>query len=185
VQTAANEASHGLPLFGGPFAETLRWTSFEKKFGRVTSLFDGLDAQICPGFRLFDGDGSQIVYLHFWTAGKGVDCSTHDHSDDPEIVGPAFAEIHWVFQNGTGKGAMYTCKAVGAAHRRMLPLQRGQEHGPLWSVESATGLPKRRSNGALEYGFHGWQAGLDEFSEQAYDFVAAFEFDPDYARISS
>ena len=170
-------------VFGGPFAEILQWISFERKFGRFTALFDGLDAHIVPGFHLLDDDGSEIVYLHFWTAGKGVDCSTHDHSQDPAIVGSAFAEVHWVFQNGTGRGAMYECDAVGAKDRTTLPLQRGQEHGPFWSADPATGLPKRRANGALTYGFHGWQAGSDDRPGQTYDFVAAFEFNPDYAKV--
>jgi len=170
-------------LFHGPFAENLRWNTFEQKFGRSTALFDGLDAHIVPGFHLLDEERREIVYLHFWTAGKGVDCSTHDHSQDPAIVGPAFAEIHWVLQNGTERGAMYECEAVGAKARTTLRLQRGQEHGPFWDADPATGFPMRKANGALQYGYHGWQAGSDDSSGQSYDFVAAFEFNPDYAKL--
>lgn len=170
-------------VFDGPLADILKWTSFERKFGRFTDLFDGLDAHIAPGFHLLDDDGTKIVYLHFWTAGKGVDCSTHDHSQDPAIVGPAFAEVHWVFQNGTGRGAMYECDAVGSPNRTRISLQRGQEHGPFWAVDPETRLPSRRTNGALQYPFHGWQAGSDDASGQSYDLVAAFEFNPEYARV--
>jgi hypothetical protein len=170
-------------VFRGPFAEHLRWSSFEQKFGRSTAVFDGLDAHIVPGFHLLDEDRTEIVYLHFWTAGKGVDCSTHDHSQDPAIVGPAFAEIHWVLQNGTGHGAMYECEAIGARERTSLRLQRGQEHGPFWDADPTTGFPMRRANGAVKYGYHGWQAGSDDSSGQSYDFVAAFEFNPDYAKL--
>ena len=170
-------------LFRGPFAENLRWNSFHQKFGRSTALFDGLDAHIAPGFHILDEDRTEIVYLHFWAAGKGVDCSTHDHSQDPAIVGPAFAEIHWVFQNGTGRGAMYECEAVGAKERISLGLQGGQEHGPFWDADPASGFPIRRANGALKYGYHGWQAGSDDSSGQSFDFVAAFEFNPNYAKL--
>ena len=167
----------------GPLAETLQWVSFKKKFGKFTDIFDDLDAHLLPGFHLRDEAGEEIVYLHFWTAGKGVDCSTHDHSQAPAIAAPAFAEVHWVFQNGTGRGAMYECQAIGAGERVLTPLHRGQEHGPFWVSDPATGLPQRKANGALQYGFHGWQAGDDDSPGQSYDFVSAFEFNPDYAKV--
>jgi hypothetical protein len=78
---------------------------------------------------------------------------------------------------------MYECQAIGAGERVLTPLQRGQEHGPFWVSDPATGLPQRKANGALQYGFHGWQAGDDDFPGQSYDFVAAFEFNPDYAKV--
>ncbi len=61
--------------------------------------------------------------------------------------------------------------------------QRGEEHGPFWQIDPHTGMPQRWANGAVEYGLHGWQAGVDEQPLQAYDFVAAFEINPNYARI--
>ena len=38
-----------------------------------------------------------------------------------------------------------------------------------------------RENGAVMYGWHGWEAGVDLLPDQAYDFVFAFEINPDFA----
>ena len=67
-----------------------------------------------PGFHLLDGDGAEIAYVFFWTAGKGVDLSTHDHGHAPSALAPAFAEVHQVLHNGTGLGGMYRTEAPGA-----------------------------------------------------------------------
>ncbi len=163
----------------GPHADILVWQSFYKRF-RGAEIFKGVDAHMVPGFHILDGDGTEIVYLHFWTMGKGADSSTHDHSRAPSRRAPAFAEIHWVFNNGTGQGAMYEC-AAPEAQRSLTGMQRGDEHGPFWTIDGATGMPSLADSGAVEYGWHGWQAGLDDGAAQAYDFVAAFEINPDYA----
>lgn len=165
-------------VFVGPHEEVFRWQSFAEKFGGVTDIFDGADAHIVPGFHLLDGAGAEIAYVHFWTAGKGVDLSTHNHANDPSPLAPAFAEVHWVFSNGTGNGGMYQCDAPGAPARKRYPMQRGEEHGPFFLSDPATGLPKFRDNGAVEYPWHGWQAGTDGKDGQAFDFVAAFELTP-------
>ncbi len=167
----------------GPHQELLQWQAFADKFGKFTDAFDGQDAYIVPGFHLLDDDGTEIVYVHFWTAGKGVDLSTHNHGNPPSPTAPAFAEVHWVFNNGTGGGGMYECAAPGAPTRQRYPMQRGEEHGAFFATDPSTGSPRRRDNGAVEYPWHGWQAGTDAASGQAYDFVAAFETNPDYVRV--
>ncbi len=169
--------------FQGPNADALRWQSFEEKFGAFTDFFDGQDAHMVFGFHLLEDDGSEIVYVHFWTAGKGVDLSTHNHGNDPSPLAPAFAEVHWVLNNGTGKGGMYRCDAPDDTTRERFPMQRGQEHGPYFEFDSETRSPKLRENGAVSYPWHGWQAGTDEAPDQAYDFVAAFEINPRYVRV--
>ena len=165
-------------VFAGPCEEVFRWQSFEDKFGTFTDLFDGADAHIVPGFHLLDATGAEIAYVHFWTAGKGVDLSTHNHANNPSPLAPAFAEVHWVFSNGTDSGGMYECEAPGALTRERYPMQRGEEHGPFFVSDPATGMAMLRENGAVEYPWHGWQAGTDGDEGQAFDFVAAFELNP-------
>jgi hypothetical protein len=81
---------HQLPM-RGPLQELCRWQSFEEKFGAFTGLFNGLEAHMIPGFHLLDPAGDEIAYVHFWTTGKGVDVSTHNHGQDPSPEAPAFA----------------------------------------------------------------------------------------------
>ena len=60
---------------------------------------------------------------------------------------------------------------------------RGEEHGPYFEIDPATKRPALHDNGAVKYGWHGWQGGTDDRQGQAYDFIAAFEINPDYAVI--
>ena len=171
------------PGFTGPHLDVFVWQNFHALFGHLTNLFEGVDAYMVPGFHLLDSNGAEIVYVHFWTAGKGVDLSTHNHGNDPSPKAPAFAEVHWVFCNGTGNGGMYECEAPGAQTRSRHPMQRGEEHGPFFFIDAATQMPRLKSNGAVDYPWHGWQAGSDDAVGQAYDFVAAFEINPQQAKV--
>ena len=166
--------------FAGPCAEHLIWRSFEDRFSGFTDYFNGADAHMASGLHVLDDEGAEIVYLNFWVAGKGVDLSTHNHGQTPSLSAPAFAEVHWVFANGTGSGGMYSCDAPDSTERTRLPMQKGDEHGAFFEFDSA-GRPARRDNGAVRYPWHGWQAGADDGrGEQAYDVVLAFEINPDY-----
>ena len=167
---------------GGPHAGVLRWQSFEDRYRAVIPYFNGLDCHLLPGFHLLDGNGAEIAYVFLWTAGKGVDLSTHDHGHAPNADNPAFAEVHWVMYNGTGTGGMYETTAAGALTRQRYPMQRGDEHGPFFRVDAATGGPRLRDNGAVDYPWHGWAAGNDDAPGQAYDVVAAFEITAPYAQ---
>jgi len=180
----ANLHSMSELAFRGPLAERLEWEPFSKRFAGLTNYFDGADAHIATGFHLFDERSRKLAYVHFWTAGKGVDLSTHDHGNPPTADAPTFAEVHWVFNNGTGRGAMYSCEAPRAPERERLPISRGCEHGPFFRLDAA-GRPRRRENGAVDYPWHGWQAGTDASGGQAYDFVGAFEINPDFVCIAT
>ena len=61
----------------------------------------------------------------------------------------------------------------------MLTMQRQPTSSVARSYAAQT--PKLKANGAVDYPWHGWQAGTDDDSRQAYDFVAAFEINPRYA----
>jgi hypothetical protein len=168
---------------GGPHAEVLRWQTFESKFTGVTTFFDGLDAHLAPGFHLLDEDGAEIAYVWPWVAGKGVDLSTHDHGRAPGPRSPAFAEVHLVLSNGTGAGGMYETPEPGAPTRDRYPLQPGEEHGPFFHFDPDTGAPHMRENGAVDYPWHGWEAGADDRPGQAYDVVVPFEITVPYALV--
>ncbi|MCC5886003.1 MAG: hypothetical protein JJT88_06165 [Gammaproteobacteria bacterium] len=168
----------------GPLAEALVWETFEDRYSRLTPYFNGLDAHLVPGFHLLDDDGAEIAYVFFWTAGKGVDLSTHNHGHTPSEASPAFAEVHQVLYNGTGAGGMYTTPEPGAAERERLPMQPGEEHGPFFVVDPATGMAKLRENGAVEYPWHGWQAGQDDEPGQRYDLVCAYEITAPYSEVA-
>ena len=171
--------------FSGPHCEALEWQTFEERYHSATPFFDGLDAHLAPGFHLLDADGSEITYLFVWTAGKGVDLSTHNHGRAPGRTSPAFAEVHWVVHNGTGNGGMYQTPEPGSPTRDRYPMQQGEEHGPFFAFDATTGMPRLRDNGAVEYPWHGWQAGTDAGDGQAYDVVAAFEITAPYAAVNA
>ncbi|MEM9624088.1 MAG: hypothetical protein AAF993_20790 [Pseudomonadota bacterium] len=179
----ANYASMDQLEILGPNAAAFEWLSFAERFGHVMNDFDGADAYMSGGFHLLDGVGAEISYVNLWTAGKGVNLTTHNHSHPPSAVAPAFAEVHWVFNNGTTQGGMYSAVAQDAAPDQYFPMQRGEEHGPFFHVDATTGRPQRLTNGAVAYPWHGWQAGKDHLPGQAYDVVAAFETNPDFVLI--
>jgi hypothetical protein len=188
IFTATDGADHpvvsiGQLRFQGPLDEALSWQSFEDRYHGATTYFDGLDAHLAPGFHLLDDDGSEIAYVFVWAAGKGVDLSTHDHGRTPGPRSPAFAEVHWVFHNGTGSGGMYETSEPGAPSRDRYPVPPGHEHGPFFAFDADTGTPRLRPNGAVDYPWHGWEAGPDGGDGQAYDVVAAFEITVPYARV--
>jgi hypothetical protein len=168
----------------GPHADVLGWTSFGERFAAYTDYFNGLDAGLTPGFHLLDAAGEEICYLYLWTAGKGVDLSTHNHGRAPSPTSPAFAEVHWVVSNGTGLGGMYETPEPGAPDRSRMPVPEGFEHGPFFEFDS-TGAPILRENGAVTYPWHGWQGGDDGKAGQAYDVVIPFEITVPYARITA
>lgn len=168
----------------GPLAEALPWQTFEDRYTHVTSYFDGLDAYLAPGFHLLDDDGAEIAYVFFWAAGKGVDLSTHNHGHRPAEDAPAFAEVHQVLYNGTGEGGMYTTAEPGAPERDHLPMQTGEEHGPYFTIDPTTGKARLRENGAVEYPWHGWQAGKDDGAGKSYDLVCAYEITVPYSQVA-
>jgi len=168
----------------GPFAEHLAWSTFEARFAGILTAFDGLDAHLTPGFHLLDADGAEIAYVYVWTAGKGVDMSTHNHGHKPGRRNPAFAEVHWVLANGTGEGGMYETSAPGAPDRTRLAVPTGFEHGPFFEFDD-DGAPRLRENGAVVYPWHSWQGGDDGQPGQAYDVVIPFEITVPYARVTA
>ena len=166
----------------GPMDEAFAWQRFDEKFGAFTDFFDGVEAYMSPGFHLLDEHSAEVTYVNLWTAGTGVDLSTHNHGNDPSPAAPAFAEAHWVFNSGAQGAGMYLCDEPGGP-RTHLPMRRGQEHGPFFATDPNTGRPVLRPNGAVEYPWHGWRAGNDDGTGQAFDFVAAFETYPDFVAV--
>ena len=162
----------------GPNENAFTWQRFDEKFDGFMNYFDEVEAYMSPGFHLLNENGVEVTYVNLWTCGKGVDLSTHNHANDPSPASPAFAETHWVFNIGAEGAGMYLCDAPGGPKQRF-PMRRGQEHGPFFAIDPGTGRPVLRANGAVEYPWHGWQGGQDGSEERAYDFVAAFETNPE------
>ena len=167
----------------GPNADAFRWRSFQDRFGDFISGFDGAEAYMSGGFHLLDSNGIEITYVNLWTAGKGVNLTTHNHDNEPHPLGPTFAETHWVFNNGTGRGGMYGADSPDGAKTDVYPMQRGDEHGPFFFIDNETRKPMLRKNGSVNYPWHGWEGGVDDKPGQAYDVVAAFETNPQYVEI--
>lgn len=167
----------------GPNAGAFVWRTFGDRFGQFTPSFTGADAYMSGGFHLLDRNGAEITYVNLWTAGKGVNLTTHNHGSEPNSSNPAFAEVHWVLNNGTGKGGMYSADTADGPKTDVYTMQRGDEHGAFFSVDQATKKPKLRDNGSVDYPWHGWEAGTDDKPGQAYDVVAAFETNPQFVKL--
>ena len=182
AQVAKNISDMDSLRIQGPNEDVFSWERFDEKFGAFTDLFNGAEAYMSPGFHLLNENCIEVTYVNLWTCGKGVDLSTHNHANDPTPTSPAFAEAHWVFNIGAAGAGMYLCDAPGAEKKRF-PMHRGQEHGPFFATDQFTRRPMLRANGAVEYPWHGWQGGRDDSQKEAYDFVAAFETNPEFVLV--
>lgn len=168
--------------FSGSASSALVWKRFSERFGAFTAYFDALDNHMADGFHLINPAGEEIVYVNFWTCGKGGDVSTHNHGQPPSARAPAFVEVHLVLSNGTGEGGMYEADAAADGPRVRHVMQAGDEHGPFF--HHRLGKPVRLANGAVSYPWHGWNSGDNDDLEQSYDLVAAFEINPDFAQLA-
>ena len=165
--------------FTGEGSDCLAWQSFEEKFAGRIDYFDGKDCHMANGFHLLDETGEEIVYVNPWACGQGVDLSTHNHAHAPSDLAPAFAEVHWVLAAAARDSGMYQTAEPGAEERIRHPMGLGDEHGPFYERDG-DGRPRFRDNGAVQYPWHGWQGGTDNEPGQSYDFVAAFEINPQF-----
>ncbi|KAK0716080.1 hypothetical protein B0H67DRAFT_256768 [Lasiosphaeris hirsuta] len=143
--------------------------------------FKGLDFYNMSGFHFrFQHDKSQIAHLQFWTAGTGVDCGVHNHTD------AIFQEIHICLSPGTGNGGMSRIKEefedtppseipnLDESAFDHVPLPELYEHGGLWHRDSYD-KPVRGKMNLVSYPWHKWQAG----SGENVDAWLALEFNPD------
>jgi hypothetical protein len=169
--------------------EDSRQLGFE--FIRVDQLpwgqqFKGLEFYNLQGFNISFADNDEhLCHMQMWAAGLGVDCGVHNHAND------SFCEVHACIINGSGKGGMqylngseeapYPGNATDSAFEK-LPVPSFYEHGPLWDVD-AQNKPVFRSNGAVVYPWHKWQAGTNASFNQSYDIWTAFEFNPQLATL--
>ncbi|KAL6166653.1 hypothetical protein ACJQWK_07995 [Exserohilum turcicum] len=129
--------------------------------------------------RLLDSK-KPICHMQFWTAGSGVNCGVHNHSD------ALFSEIHISLNSGTDTGGMSRLKAEfedvppkdmntldesAFDHLELKPLE---EHGGIWKRDPY-GKPMRGKNNVVQYPWHKWQAG----NGSGVDLWLALEFNPD------
>ena len=113
--------------FLGPNSQALEWRSFEEKFGSYTDFFNGKDCHMMDGFHLLNGAGSEIVYVNFGAVVKTSQLPHHAGTPTEEM--PAFAEVHWVINSGTGRGGMFQATENGEI-LQLDTMSRGDEHGP-------------------------------------------------------
>lgn len=143
------------------------------KFKKVDSLwwgtgnpfFKDVDFYNLTGFhiRLLDSK-KPIAHMQFWTAGSGVNCGVHNHSD------AIFSEIHISLSAGTKSGGMSRLKKdfektppedlnkLGEEAFDHLELKPLEEHGGMWERDPY-GKPVRGKNNVVKYPWHKWQAG--------------------------
>ncbi|MFC1594469.1 M20/M25/M40 family metallo-hydrolase, partial [Candidatus Omnitrophota bacterium] len=170
----------------GSKAELLHWNRVDSyDWGR--EAFADMPFYNLPGFQIKNAQGKEIAYIQFWSAGKGVNCGMHNHSNAPTKNAPTFCEVHLGMFNGTGQGGMVDEQGT------LLIILEGDEHGRYWEIDPETRKPVLRENGAVYYDMHRWQAGLpagqaggervaDE-GDEAFDVWAVFEIAPDEAVI--
>ena len=120
-----------------------------------------------------------------WAAGLGVNCGVHNHAND------SFCEVHVCIINGSGKGGMHYLNSSNQDYDPVttpdsafvqIPVPSFYEHGPLWDID-AQNKPVLRSNGAVAYPWHKWQAGTDKSFNQSFDIWTVFEFNPQLATL--
>jgi hypothetical protein len=102
--------------------------------------------------------------MQFWTAGTGVNCGVHNHSD------AIFSEIHISLSAGTRTGGMSRLKksfektpaeelnGLGEEAFDHLELKPLEEHGGMWERDHH-GQPLRGKDNVVKYPWHKWQAG--------------------------
>jgi len=178
VRTTLDVSQHGLSLKPLEFIKVgdLWWG--EK--------FRDLDFYNLSGFSIrFQGSQLQIAHIQFWTAGRGVNCGVHNHSD------AIFQELHICLSPGTQDGGMARLKdeylpppppdpdvinEYDMSKFDSLPLGEMQEHGGMWERDSY-GLPVRdEQSKVIKYPYHKWQAGTRSSS---IDIWAAIEYGVD------
>ena len=87
--------------FQGDHSEHLTWKTFEARFSKFMDFFNGKDCYMADGLHLLDENEQEIVYLNFWTCGKGVDLSTHNHGNPPSPMAPG------VYRSPLGTGCRH------------------------------------------------------------------------------
>lgn len=158
----------------GVSEEALNWNRVDElDWGR--EVFKGVPFYNMRAFQIVDGHNKEICYVQFWAAGEGVDCKMHKHETAPTAMDPTYCEVHLGLFNGTGQGGMVD------ENGKHYVMGEGDEHGPFWKIDTNTGRPLFRNNGAVWYEDHKWQAGGKKVAAKNYDIWAVFEMAPDEA----
>lgn len=148
--------------------------------------FKGLEFYNMKGFDISFADNNEhLCYIQMWAAGLGVNAGVHNHANH------SFCEVHVCIINGSGKGGMHYLNSSNQDYNPVttpdsafiqIPVPSFYEHGPLWDTD-AQNKPVLRSNGAVVYPWHKWQAGTDRSVNQSFDIWTVFEFNPQLATL--
>ncbi|MFA4992045.1 MAG: mannose-6-phosphate isomerase, class I, partial [Candidatus Omnitrophota bacterium] len=173
---SVNSMRAGSMEMQGVMQDNLPWRRVDElDWGR--DVFSGSPFYNMRAFRVVDSSGKEVCYVQFWAAGEGVDCGMHKHEIAPTTAAPTYCEVHLGLFNGTGNGGMVDENGDSYI------IGRGDEHGPFWKIDAATGKPVFRDSTAVWYEDHKWQAGGDKVAAKNFDIWAAFEMNPDFAVI--
>lgn len=158
-------------------------------FKKVDSLWWGKDNPFFKDVAFYNLSGfhfrflatkQPIAHMQFWTAGTGVNCGVHNHSDN------IFSEIHVSLSAGTKTGGMSRLKKkyegrtpeeynkLGEEAFEHLELKALEEHGGMWERDPY-GRPVRGRENVVKYPWHKWQAGKGK----DVDVWMALEFNPE------
>jgi len=179
VRTTLDVSKYGLTL------EPLVFTKVEDLWWG--SAFKGKEFYNLSGFSFrFQDSQLQIAHLQLWTAGKGVNCGVHNHSD------AVFQELHICLSPGTANGGMAKLKdncvpkdsdsehlnSLGVEAFDTLTLGQMEEHGGMWERDPYGLAVRDEASRVVKYPYHKWQAG----DSDGVDVWAALEFgfDLDY-----
>jgi len=156
----------------GPFSENIKWEPYVDVCPEP--VFIGVEFYNMAGIFLQDNDGSRLSNMQFWTIREDmlIDGGYHQYHD--------FGEIHMTNYAANGVSGMQTtlkgtenknftpnppdAMDAGKWHQYKqndqpevqiaIPMPPGYAHGPLWSVDPATGEPTYRCDGTIQYPKH-------------------------------
>jgi hypothetical protein len=167
---------HPATTVAGPFSELLNWQLFSARTA------DPAFAEFwnMPGIKVNEFDGTHLHYNQWWTVREDdpVDGGYHDHAG--LVANNTFGELHMALFQATATAGMQSA-LPGTQNLDLvqnpnpipegesgtwynnndipevqltLPLLPGYVHGPLWAVETETGLPITNCNGGIVYPWH-------------------------------
>jgi len=155
----------------GPLSENLVWTRTPAEWGAHPEFWN------LAGILMQENDGSRLAHMQWWTFREdGNADGYHDHTDLTDEN--AFGEMHMTMfvpngvtgmqttlpntknlnfkpnpEDTTGTGNSYA-KNDQPEIQIAIPMPPGHAHGPLWSVDPATGEAARICKGGIQYPFH-------------------------------
>ncbi|KAL7473033.1 hypothetical protein ACHAXS_013412 [Conticribra weissflogii] len=154
-------------LAGPFFDENRQWVKCSDYFGDV---FEATEFYNYAGILIQDERANRLLYMQWWTLREDADADAY-HKEHPN-----FGEMHMAYDTANGVSGMQTtlpntqnlnfesnpenATAVQWIENNQtgvqiaIPWSPGVGHGPLWSIDPATGEPSRGCDRIMVYPFH-------------------------------